>query len=143
MPLILERSLDRGIPLQKIHIALLTQADVLTPSSEIGPAPLLVYQHGVFSHILEVPVNEEEDACLPLGWHLLYGAVWRTNAIEDWKEIVFRDCNSLRYIDIIFGGSVMEVRLSCNLVFQGLDSLSGKTSYRQISWSLEAARLSV
>ena len=26
---------------------------------------------------------------------------------------------------------------------QGLYSLSGKTSYRQISWSLEAARLSV
>ena len=28
-------------------------------------------------------------------------------------------------------------------VLQGLYSLSGKTSYRQISWSLEAARLDV
>ena len=38
---------------------------------------------------------------------------------------------------------LFDMTISSDLRYQGLYSLSGKTSYRQISWSLEAASLCV
>ena len=40
-------------------------------------------------------------------------------------------------------GPAIQLRPGPDRIYLGLYSLSGKTSYRQISWSLEAARLGV
>ena len=48
-------------------------------------------------------------------------------------------CRSCVQLQLFFG--LFSIFFFCRI--QGLYSLSGKTSYRQISWSLEAARLDV
>ena len=56
---------------------------------------------------------------------------------EKLSHSLWRHCNVIKL-------HVLWVTSLLNLVYlQGLYSLSGETSYRQISWSLEAARLTV
>ena len=81
--------------------------------------------------------------------HVSYvGITWYVRQCQNWRQ-------SNNLYKLSGGWSIQETdddnyelifkcyNLSEVQLYQGLYSLSGKTSYRQISWSLEAARLSV
>ena len=63
---------------------------------------------------------------------------------HQWISLIQFSYFTTEYNESSRAGSSWLFNISCTVVrLQGLYSLSGKTSYRQISWSLEATRLNV
>ena len=95
--------------------------------------------HRIGDHFVYVPSQWETTLQCNIVFHWLDGLVQeRRNSIANALELHLSCTNPLKWSP----QNSLEIENKLALT-QGLYSLSGKTSYRQISWSLEAVRLGV